>query len=104
MRVPDGDVHADATYLPAKSVSQSTSPIHILTYLAMVVVFPEALPNPADTAIIAVVDALFRIVIPQLAYITVIPRRAYFAVDTLSRGRLWRPTLHTEHMLRLFAI
>ncbi len=65
----------------------------------------EILAKPAaysaNAAVIAMVNALIVVVVPQLANATVIPRRALSAVGTDIPSRLGAAAKHAEHMLRL---
>jgi hypothetical protein len=65
----------------------------------------EILAKPAaysaNAAVVAMINALITVVVPQLANATVIPRRALSAVGTNISGRLGAAAKHAEHMLRL---
>jgi hypothetical protein len=52
-----------------------------ITNLAMEEIFAEATTFPTNTTIITVVDALVRIVVPQLANSTVVPSRPFAAFN-----------------------
>jgi hypothetical protein len=60
----------------------------------MVEVLSQTSPNPADTTIIAVIDALLVVVVPQLADITVIPCRSFTTISAVFAGWLRIATPH----------
>ena len=67
--------------------------------LAVDIVLAEALSPPAYTTIITMVDPLTAVIIPELAYIAVIPCRLLTTVLAMFASRLWGAANHTEHVL-----
>jgi len=67
--------------------------------LAVDIVLAEALSPPAYTTIITMVDSLTAVIIPELAYIAVIPCRLLTTVLAMFASRLWSAASHTEHVL-----
>ena len=79
-------------------------PVMGQTHLAMKEVLAQALTHTTDPSIVAMVYALLRVIIPQLAYIAVVPCPSLAAHGALFRGRLRATTQHAEHVLRFSAI
>jgi hypothetical protein len=63
-------------------------------------ILPQPLSDAAYPAIVAVVYAFLRVVIPEFAYRAVVPSPADSAVPTVFRRRLGTSTQHTEHIPR----
>ena len=76
---------------------------HIAT-LAVHKVLAQSFAHTANATVIAMIDPLIRIVVPEFAFGTKVPRGIVTAIHTLMRCRLWRLTEHTEHVLRLVSI
>jgi hypothetical protein len=68
----------------------------------------EVLPKPfafsTDATVSAVVYFLAAIVVPKLAYFTVVPRRLDAAVGTVSGSRLGGTARHAEHVFGLLPV
>lgn len=73
-------------------------------YLAMVKVFPKALTDPTDSAIITVIDAFLAVIVPELADSAVVPCSTLTTLYTMFRGGLGGAAEHTKHILRFFSI
>lgn len=62
-------------------------------------VLPKTLSNPTDSTIVTVINAFLVIVIPELAYATIVPRSPFTAVQAYFSSWLTPPAKHTEHVL-----
>lgn len=65
---------------------------------AMEKVFARALADAADAAVVAVVDRLFRVVVPELAHVAVIGGGFFAAVSAVVGGGLGGSAEHAEHV------
>jgi hypothetical protein len=74
------------------------------THFTMHKVLAQPLSSSADPTIPTMIDALPRIVVPQLTYITIIPRRPLATLVTILASRLWGAAQHAQHILRGFAV
>ena len=74
------------------------------TYLAVLKILSQPLAFPTDSAVWTVIDTLRTIVVPELAYIAIVPRRELATVSALARSRLRRSTQHAEHVARFRTI
>ena len=73
-------------------------------YLAMKEILPETLSDTTNTTIVAMIDALVRIIVPKLANIAVIPSTSLPTHSACFRCRLRTATEHTEHILRFLTV
>lgn len=69
------------------------------TYLAVEEILAKTYTSSADTAVIAVVNILERVIIPELANVAVIARRRHSAVDADVRCALGAGAQHAQHVL-----
>lgn len=69
-----------------------------IALLAVEEIVPEAPALPADATVVAVVDALLWIIVPQLTLIAVIPSSDRAALATGLCRRLQGHTLHAQHI------
>lgn len=74
-----------------------------LAFLAVEKVLPEADADPAQAAVVTVVDGLVRVVAPELAHVAKVRGGWLLAADTRVRGALRAPTEHAQHVLGLLS-
>jgi hypothetical protein len=70
-----------------------------IALLAVDIVFAETFALSANATIDTMIDLLAAVVVPELAYIAVVPRRVLSTVDAILSGCLRGPTSHAEHVL-----
>jgi hypothetical protein len=67
-------------------------------------VLAQPFTQPTKPTVIAVIDALVAVVVPQLALVAVVPRSILAALHARLSGGLRRLAQHAEHVLRLLAV
>jgi hypothetical protein len=72
-------------------------------YLAVEKVLAQTLAAPADATVVAVVDVLVWVVVPELAYAAEVAGRGGAAVDAALGGLLGTGAEHAEHVLGVLA-
>lgn len=70
------------------------------TYLAVEKVLAQTLADAADAAIVAMINILLAIIVPELADTAVVLRGLFTTRFAPLRGRLSMPAQHAEHVLR----
>ncbi len=76
----------------------------IKPYLAVEEILPNALANPADPTVVTVVDALFTVIVPQLAHGTIVPSCTFPTFLAPLTSWLSATAKHAEHVSSFLAI
>jgi hypothetical protein len=72
--------------------------------LAVNIVLSQSLAHTTDPAIIAMVNSLVRVIVPQFALRTEIPCGVFSTRNANIAGRLWSGAKHAQHVAGLFPV
>ncbi len=65
----------------------------------MKVVNPETLSDSTDTTVIAVINVLFRVIVPELTLLTIVFRNFLVAFNAFLSSRLHLEAMHAHHCI-----